>query len=56
MGQPIATALLNNGRKLDEIRELLGHERTTMIYAQTDRARVAAAAAALPDVVGLGTW
>lgn len=50
-----ATTLLNNGRTLDEIKELLGHEniQTTMIYAQTDTKRVAAAAAALPDVVGL---
>ncbi|OLV19240.1 DNA integration/recombination/inversion protein [Deinococcus marmoris] len=50
-----ATALIESGRTLDEIRVLLGHEsiQTTTIYAHTSNARVAAAAAALPDVVGL---
>ena len=50
-----ATALIESGRSLDEIRVLLGHEsiQTTTIYAHTSGARVAAAAAALPDVVGL---
>ncbi|MFK7602177.1 tyrosine-type recombinase/integrase [Deinococcus sp. SM5_A1] len=56
-----ATALIESGRTLDEIRVLLGHEsiQTTTIYAHTSSARVAAAAAALPDVVGLsmpGVW
>ncbi len=50
-----ATALIESGRSLDEIRVLLGHEsiQTTTIYAHTSDVRVAAAAAALPDVVGL---
>lgn len=50
-----ATALIEGGRTLDEIKELLGHEsiQTTTIYAHTSQKRVAAAAAALPDVVGL---
>jgi integrase/recombinase XerD len=51
-----ATALIERGRTLDEIKELLGHEsiQTTTIYAHTSAKRVAAAAAALPDVVGIG--
>lgn len=50
-----ATALIESGRTLDEIKELLGHEniQTTTIYAHTSQKRVAAAVAALPDVVGL---
>lgn len=49
-----ATALIESGRTLDEIRVLLGHESIqTTIYAHTSSARVAAAAVALPDVVGL---
>lgn len=50
-----ATALVEGGRSLDEVRDLLGHESiaTTQIYAHTSQKRVAAAAASLPDVVGL---
>ena len=50
-----ATALIESGRSLDEIKELLGHEsiQTTTIYAHTSQRRVAAAVAALPDLVGL---
>ncbi|WP_281244037.1 hypothetical protein [Deinococcus reticulitermitis] len=38
------------------MRDLLGHESvaTTQIYAHTSQKRIAAAAASLPDVVGLG--
>lgn len=51
-----ATALVEGGRSLDEVRDLLGHESiaTTQIYAHTSQKRIAAAAASLPDVVGLG--
>ncbi len=50
-----ATALVEGGRSLDEVRDLLGHESiaTTQIYAHTSQKRIAAAAASLPDVVGL---
>ncbi|WP_241191384.1 tyrosine-type recombinase/integrase [Deinococcus psychrotolerans] len=50
-----ATALVENGRSLDEVRDLLGHESiaTTQIYAHTSQKRIAAAAASLPDVIGL---
>jgi integrase/recombinase XerD len=50
-----ATALVENGRSLDEVRDLLGHESiaTTQIYAHTSQRRIQEAAASLPDVVGL---
>ena len=48
-------ALVEGGRSLDEVRDLLGYESiaTTQIYAHTRQKRIAAAAASLPDVVGL---
>jgi integrase/recombinase XerD len=51
-----ATALVEGGRSLDEVRDLLGHESiaTTQIYAHTSQKRIQEAAASLPDVVGLG--
>lgn len=50
-----ATALVDGGRSLDEVRDLLGHESiaTTQIYAHTNQKRIAAAAASLPDLIGL---
>ena len=50
-----ATALVEGGRSLDEVRDLLGHESiaTTQIYAHTSQKRIQDAAASLPDVVGL---
>ncbi|WP_412030520.1 tyrosine-type recombinase/integrase [Deinococcus yunweiensis] len=50
-----ATALVEGGRSLDEVRDLLGHESiaTTQIYTHTSQKRIVAAAASLPDVVGL---
>jgi integrase/recombinase XerD len=49
-----ATALVEGGRSLDEVRDLLGHESiaTTQIYAHTSQKRIQEAAS-LPDVVGL---
>ena len=51
-----ASALADTGRSLDEIKELLGHSSiaTTQIYVRTSRARLAAAAASLPDVLDVG--
>jgi len=50
-----ATALVEGGRSLDEVRDLLGHESiaTTQIYAHTSQKRIQDATASLPDVVGL---
>lgn len=50
-----AMALVECGRSLDEVRDLLGHESiaTTQIYAHTSQKRIQDAAASLPDVVGL---
>ncbi|MGI8748715.1 MAG: tyrosine-type recombinase/integrase [Deinococcus sp.] len=50
-----ATALVEGGRSLDEVRDLLGHESiaTTQIYAHTSQKRIQDAARSLPDVVGL---
>lgn len=57
MRHAFATALVEGGRSLDEVRDLLGHESiaTTQIYAHTSQKRIAAAAASLPDVVGLSS-
>lgn len=48
-----ATALVEGGRSLDEVRELLGHESiaTTQIYAHTSQKQIAVAVASLPDAV-----
>jgi integrase/recombinase XerD len=48
-----ATALIEKGRALDEVKGLLGHESiaTTQIYTHTSQARLEAAAAALPDAL-----
>jgi len=51
-----ASALMNAGRGLDEVKQLLGHESiaTTQIYVHVNEKRLSEAAASLPDVVGLG--
>lgn len=48
-----ATALIQAGRRLEEVQEILGHESiaTTRIYAHLEPERLAAAAASLPDVL-----
>ena len=48
-----ATALLDAGRGLEEIKEVLGHQSiaTTQIYAHVSKTRLREAAAALPDVL-----
>lgn len=47
-----ATALIQAGRRLEEVQEILGHESiaTTRIYAHLEPERLAAAAASLPDI------
>lgn len=48
-----ATALMDAGRRIEEVQEVLGHASiaTTRIYAQVNRSRLAATAASLPDVL-----
>lgn len=48
-----ATALLNQGRGIEEIKEVLGHQSiaTTQLYTHVEKSRLEAAAAALPDVL-----
>ena len=48
-----ATALVEHGRTIDEVRDLLGHESiaTTQIYAAVSRRRLEEAARSLPDVL-----
>lgn len=48
-----ATALMQAGRRLEEVQEILGHESiaTTRIYAHLESGRLAAAAASLPDIL-----
>lgn len=48
-----ATALVNAGRTIDEVQEVLGHASiaTTRIYSHVSKRRLAATAASLPDVL-----
>ncbi|MFC5849337.1 tyrosine-type recombinase/integrase [Deinococcus petrolearius] len=48
-----ATALMNAGRTIDEVQEVLGHSSiaTTRIYSHVNKRRLAATAASLPDVL-----
>ena len=48
-----ASALVEGGRSIDEVKELLGHSSiaTTQIYVHASRARLEAAVASLPDVL-----
>ncbi len=50
-----ATALLDAGRRIEEVRELLGHASiaTTQVYSHVSAARLDHAAASLPDVLDL---
>ena len=47
-----ATALMDAGRRIEEVQEVLGHASiaTTRIYAKVNRSRLAATATSLPDV------
>ncbi len=49
-----ASALVEAGRGIDEVKELLGHSSisTTQIYVHVSRKRLEEAAKALPDVLG----
>jgi len=49
-----AFALVEAGRSLAEVRELLGHSSiaTTQVYVHISRKRLEEAAQALPDVLG----
>jgi integrase/recombinase XerD len=49
------SALVEAGRSIDEVKELLGHSSiaTTQIYVHASRARLEAAAATLPDVLDM---
>jgi integrase/recombinase XerD len=51
-----ASALVEAGRSIDEVKDLLGHAgiQTTQIYVHASRARLEAAAASLPDVLDMG--
>jgi integrase/recombinase XerD len=51
-----ASALVEGGRSIDEVKELLGHASiaTTQIYVHASRARLEAAVASLPDVLDVG--
>ena len=51
-----ASALVEGGRSIDEVKELLGHASiaTTQIYVHASRTRLEAAVASLPDVLDVG--
>ena len=48
-----ATALVDAGRRIEEVQEVLGHASiaTTRIYAQVNKSWMLATAASLPDVL-----
>jgi len=53
-----ASLLMENGRSLDEVKDLLGHASiaTTQIYVHASEARLRAAVSSLPDILsGLGS-
>lgn len=50
-----ASALVEAGRSLDEVKDILGHESiaTTQIYVKASQARLQTAVLALPDITGM---